>query len=127
MAGTPFSPDQRPIQSASSPLPSLGRGLSHLLWQFPPPNYSSKPKPLRGPAWSSREALYQAPHLLSLNRIVVLNLALVSTHQVDAAYWREWEMFELPGGIQLFNALNVVIFLVVLSCFVAVVQRRPSG
>ena len=21
-------------------------------------------------------------------------------HQVDAAYWREWSMFYLPGGIQ---------------------------
>jgi hypothetical protein len=65
--------------------------------------------------------------MLSLNRITVLNLALVLAHQVDAAYWREWEMFGLPGGIQLFNALNVVIFLVVLFCFVAVIQRRSSG
>ncbi|MFD0737722.1 DUF6713 family protein [Lysobacter koreensis] len=65
--------------------------------------------------------------MLSLNHIIVLNLALVLTHQVDAAFWREWEMFGLLGGIQLFNALNVVIFLVVLSCFVAVIQRRPSG
>jgi hypothetical protein len=65
--------------------------------------------------------------MLSLNRVTVLNLALVLTHQVDAAFWREWEMFGLPGGIQLFNALNVVVFLVVLFCFVAVIQRRPSG
>ena len=65
--------------------------------------------------------------MLSLNRVIVLNLALVLTHQVDVAFWREWEMFGLPGGIQLFNALNVVIFVVVLFCFVAVIQRRPSG
>jgi hypothetical protein len=65
--------------------------------------------------------------MLSLNNVIVLNLSLVLTHQVDAAFWREWEMFGLPGGIQLFNALNLVIFLVVLSCFMAVIQRRPSG
>jgi hypothetical protein len=65
--------------------------------------------------------------MLSLNNVIVLNLSLVLTHQVDAAFWREWEMFGLPGGIQLFNALNVVIFLVVLFCFMAVVQRRQSG
>ena len=65
--------------------------------------------------------------MLTLNRIIVLNLALVLVHQVDAAFWREWEMFRLPGGIQLFNALNVGIFLVVLSCFVAVIERRLSG
>lgn len=63
----------------------------------------------------------------SLNKIVVLNLALTLTHQVDAAYWREWEMFGLPGGIQLFNALNVLIFLAVLACFVPVIQRKTSG
>ena len=65
--------------------------------------------------------------MLSLNRVIILNLALVLAHQVDAAFWREWEMFGLPGGIQLFNALNVVIFLVVLSCFVTVIQRRSNG
>lgn len=65
--------------------------------------------------------------MLSLNHIIVLNLALVLTHQVDAAFWREWEMFGLPGGIQLFNAINVGIFLAVLFCFVSVIQRRPSG
>ena len=65
--------------------------------------------------------------MLSLNNVIVLNLSLVLTHQVDAAFWREWEMFGLPGGIQLFNAINVVIFLAVLFCFMAVIQRRPSG
>ena len=65
--------------------------------------------------------------MLSLNNVIVVNLSLVLTHQVDAAFWREWEMFGLPGGIQLFNAINVGIFLAVLSCFVAVIQRRPSG
>ena len=36
-------------------------------------------------------------------------------HQIDAAYWREWEMFHLPGGIQgflLFNGLAVPVLLV---------------
>jgi hypothetical protein len=34
-----------------------------------------------------------------LNKIIVLNLTLLITHQIDAAYWHEWEMFALPGGI----------------------------
>ncbi len=45
-----------------------------------------------------------------LNKVVVLNLAFVLIHQVDGAYWREWEMFRLPGGIQLNNFINVLTF-----------------
>jgi hypothetical protein len=62
-----------------------------------------------------------------LDKTAILNLALALTHQVDAAYWREWEMFGLPGGIQLFNALNVLIVIVLLVWLVAVVRRRKSG
>ena len=29
----------------------------------------------------------------------VTMLALI-LHQIDAAYWQEWEMFFLPGGVQ---------------------------
>jgi hypothetical protein len=62
-----------------------------------------------------------------LNKTVVLNLTLLIAHQIDAAYWHEWEMFGLPGGAQVFNVLNMVIFLIVLGCFVPVVARKPSG
>lgn len=65
--------------------------------------------------------------MLTLNPVVMLNLALVLTHQVDAAYWHEWDMFHLPGGIQLFNAFNLVIFVLVLYCYTQVVQRRRAG
>ena len=49
------------------------------------------------------------------------------THQVDAAYWHEWEMFSIPGGIQFFNIFNLVLFVLLGACFVAVVERRASG
>ncbi len=62
-----------------------------------------------------------------LNKVVVLNLALLITHQVDAAYWHEWEMFSIPGGIQFFNIFNLVLFVLLGACFVAVVERRASG
>lgn len=62
-----------------------------------------------------------------LNKVVILNLALVLTHQVDAAYWHEWEMFQLPGGIQLNNFINVLAFIALLYLFVPVVQRKASG
>jgi hypothetical protein len=62
-----------------------------------------------------------------LNKVVILNLALVLTHQVDAAYWHEWEMFQLPGGIQLNNFINVLTLIALLYLFVPVIQRKASG
>ncbi|WP_317847353.1 DUF6713 family protein [Pseudomonas sp. HTZ2] len=44
----------------------------------------------------------------------VTMLALI-LHQIDAAYWQEWEMFFLPGGVQgflLFNSLAIPVLLV---------------
>jgi hypothetical protein len=37
-----------------------------------------------------------------------LNLALLATHQVDAAFWHEWEVFGVPGGIHFFLAFNLL-------------------
>lgn len=62
-----------------------------------------------------------------LDRVAALNLAFVMAHQADAAYWKEWEMFALPGGIQLFNVFNLAAFLVLLWCFAALVRRRADG
>ena len=62
-----------------------------------------------------------------LDRVVALNLSLVMAHQADAAYWKEWEMFGLPGGIQLFTIFNLAAFLLLLVCFVAVVLRTRAG
>lgn len=62
-----------------------------------------------------------------LDRLCIAVLALFVTHQIDAAYWHEWEMFHLPGGIQLFNVLNLLLFAVLLAGLRPVFLRRPSG
>ena len=36
-------------------------------------------------------------------------------HQIDAAYWKEWEMFHLPGGVQGFLVFNLAAIAVVLA------------
>jgi hypothetical protein len=62
-----------------------------------------------------------------LDRVAALNLSLVMAHQADAAYWKEWEMFGLPGGIQLFTLFNVAAFLLLLWLFSAVIARQRTG
>lgn len=36
-------------------------------------------------------------------------------HQIDAAYWHEWEMFHVPGGIQGFLVFNLAAIALVLA------------
>jgi uncharacterized protein DUF6713 len=59
--------------------------------------------------------------------LYLLNFALLLTHQIDSAYWREWELFHMPGGLQLNLLLNFVLLLVGLSGFGLVVQGAGAG
>ncbi len=62
-----------------------------------------------------------------LDRIYVLTLTLLVTHQIDAAYWHEWEMFLLPGGIQFFDLFNLGIIPILLIGYKAVILRTSRG
>lgn len=53
-------------------------------------------------------------------RLYLANLIVLIAHQIDAAYWQEWDMFHLPGGIQLFVLANVLILFVILTGYRAV-------
>ncbi|WP_431688595.1 DUF6713 family protein [Hahella sp. NBU794] len=49
-----------------------------------------------------------------MERSYLTTLCLLIFHQIDAAYWKEWEMFQLPGGVQgylIFNMLALPILL----------------
>ncbi len=45
--------------------------------------------------------------------LYIVNAGLLTTHEVDSAFWHEWTLFRLPGGIQLFLVLNLVLALAV--------------
>ncbi len=59
--------------------------------------------------------------------LFVLNLALLATHEIDSAYWHEWALFGLPGGIQLFLVLNLALLVLFLVGLVTVVRGCRSG
>lgn len=46
------------------------------------------------------------PHL---SLLYLLTTLLLLVHQIDSAYWQEWRLFEIPGGIQVFLGANIVI------------------
>jgi hypothetical protein len=54
--------------------------------------------------------------------LYLLNFALLFTHEIDSAYWKEWELFGIPGGIQVFLVLNFLLLIVALIGFRQVLQ-----
>jgi hypothetical protein len=61
------------------------------------------------------------------DRLYLTNATVLLTHQMDAAYWHEWELFGLPGGLQLYLLMNLPIVWVVLSGARAQAQEGRSG
>jgi Family of unknown function (DUF6713) len=49
------------------------------------------------------------------------NATLLCVHEIDSAYWHEWSLFGIPGGIQLFLTLHVPLLALVLDGFRRVV------
>lgn len=48
--------------------------------------------------------------------IYIINSTLLVVHEIDSAYWKEWDLFNLPGGITGFLILHVpLVFLIFLS------------
>ncbi len=59
--------------------------------------------------------------------LYAVDLALLLAHEIDSAYWHEWEMFGLPGGIQLFALLHVPLVPLALWGYGALVAGRRGG
>ena len=57
--------------------------------------------------------------------LFLLNSTVLLTHQIDAAYWNEWNLFHLPGGNQLNLILNLPIIALVLLAFLQVATHSP--
>jgi hypothetical protein len=47
------------------------------------------------------------PGTNTATRLYVGNLALLTTHQADAAYWHEWDVFGVPGDLPGFLVFNL--------------------
>ena len=59
--------------------------------------------------------------------LYLLNASVLLTHEIDSAYWKEWQLFGMPGGIQLFLVLNLILVFVVLYGLKALAQGRRAG
>lgn len=59
--------------------------------------------------------------------IYLINFALLFTHEIDSAFWKEWELFHLPGGIQGFLISNFLILIIALYGFKKLLSGKKSG
>lgn len=42
-----------------------------------------------------------------LTWVYLINATLLIVHEIDSAYWEEWKLFRLPGGLQGFLLIHV--------------------
>ena len=59
--------------------------------------------------------------------LYLTNAVLLIDHEIDSAYWKEWDLFHLPGGIAGFLLLHFPLLLVILYGMAAVARQQPSG
>lgn len=59
--------------------------------------------------------------------VYLTDAVLLILHEIDSAYWKEWELFRLPGGVTSFLLVHIPILLLVLYGLVLVSQRTFAG
>ena len=55
------------------------------------------------------------------------NSILLINHEIDSAYWKEWELFKLPGGITGFLLIHFPLLFIVLYGLVLVARHSFLG
>jgi hypothetical protein len=59
--------------------------------------------------------------------LYLVNSALLVPHEIDSAFWHEWDLFGIPGGLQGFLIVNLVLVLIVLYGFKQVLLETRAG
>ncbi|MHB8085878.1 MAG: DUF6713 family protein [Dehalococcoidia bacterium] len=55
------------------------------------------------------------------------NAVLIIVHEIDSAYWREWKLFKLPGGINFFLVIHIPLVFLVLFGLLQLQQQTAAG
>ena len=59
--------------------------------------------------------------------LYIINSVLLIVHEIDSAYWQEWKLFKLPGGISFFLVLHLPLVFVILWGLVELQQNNLAG
>ena len=55
------------------------------------------------------------------------NVTFLLVHEMDSAYWKEWELFHLPGGPGFFMAIHLPIVWLALWGVRQIAMAQPAG
>lgn len=56
-----------------------------------------------------------------------VDASLLAVHEMDSAYWKEWELFHLPGGLGFFLLLHLPLLGAVFWGMAAAARGQTSG
>ena len=59
--------------------------------------------------------------------LYMANAVLLINHEIDSAYWKEWELFKLPGGITGFLIIHFPVLFLVLYGLLEVYKQSGTG
>jgi len=59
--------------------------------------------------------------------LYLINAVLLINHEIDSAYWKEWELFRLPGGITGFLLIHFPLLFIVLYGMVLIARQSFAG
>ena len=59
--------------------------------------------------------------------LYMVNAVLLITHEIDSAYWKEWELFKLRGGVTGFLLLHLPLVFLVMWGSILVFQQSFAG
>jgi len=59
--------------------------------------------------------------------LYMVNAILLIDHEIDSAYWKEWELFKMPGGITGFLVIHFPLLFLVLYGLILVYQQSAAG
>jgi hypothetical protein len=59
--------------------------------------------------------------------LYLLNTVMLVIHEMDSAYWHEWELLHLPGGVDCFLILHLPLLIPVLYGLVLVERDTLAG
>jgi hypothetical protein len=59
--------------------------------------------------------------------LYLANSVLLINHEIDSAYWKEWELFKLPGGVTGFLLLHFPFLLLILLGLILVYRHSSWG
>ncbi len=46
--------------------------------------------------------------------LYLVNAVLLILHEIDSAYWKEWELFKIPGGVTSFLIMHIPLLLAII-------------